>query len=265
MTAFKSALYYTKSIYTLLSSFSNPFQILSVFLSGGNTQPDGVRVRLKKSGLIFKIRNAMDVWSIKETFLDDFYHFDCSSRLEEGTILDIGAGIGEFAIQAAAACPKCRVIGFEPFHQSYEFFKENITINSLTNVTAVSAAVSSTPGRLVMDVSSGNPLQYRTQTGSSSENTVETVPLIGYLDAQSISSVDLLKLDCEGGEFDIVLPISDMDLHRIHRISMEYHDGLTGHDHHEIVEKLEKAGFSVETVPNIVHDNIGYIYAQQTR
>jgi FkbM family methyltransferase len=262
MTAFKRERYYIKSIFSLLSGFSNPFLTLKIFLSGNSTLPEGTFVKLNKSGLVFDIRGPMDIWSIKETFLDDFYHFESSPRPENGTIIDIGAGIGEFAIQAAAACPCCRVIGFEPFPQSCDFFKRNIVANSLTNVTAVSAAVSSKPGALVMDVSSGNPLQFKTQSGNTSENAVETIQLIHYLDNNAIGSIDLLKLDCEGGEYDILLPLSVSELSRIKRIVMEYHDGLSQHNHSEIIEKFKKAGFTVEVIPNIVHDNIGYIYAQ---
>lgn len=263
MTAFKRELYYIRSIFSLLGGFSNPFLILGIFLSTKSKSTEGKFVRLNKSGLIFNIRGPMDIWSIKETFLDDFYHFESSKKPEHGTILDIGAGIGEFAIQAAAACPDCRVIGFEPFPQSCDFFMKNISVNSLTNVTAVSAAVSSKPGMLVMDVSSGNPLQFKTQSGIISENSVETIQLMHYLDNNAIDSVDLLKLDCEGGEYDILLPLAESEISRIKRIVMEYHDGLTQHNHLEIIEKLKKAGFSMEVVPNIVHDNIGYIYAQR--
>jgi FkbM family methyltransferase len=262
MTAFKRERYYIKSIFSLLGGFSKPLRILGIFLSGKTKSPEGASVRLKESGLVFDIRGPMDVWSIKETFLDDFYHFASFPKPEHGIIIDIGAGIGEFAIQAAAACPDCQVIGFEPFAQSCEYFRKNISSNSLSNVTAVSAAVSSKPGSLVMDVSSGNPLQFKTQSGSASENTVETIQLIHYLDDNAIAAIDLLKLDCEGGEYDILLPLSENELLRIKRIVMEYHDGLTEHNHSEITEKLEKTGFTVEVLPNIVHDNIGYIYAQ---
>lgn len=262
MKLIQSILYYIKSIVTLLGGFTDPVLILKIFLSGKSIPAAGVPVKLKKNGLVLFVRNPMDVWSIKETFLDDFYHFEKYTKPETGVILDIGAGIGEFAIQAAAACPGCRVIGFEPFEQSCTFFRKNIETNALTNVTAVLAAVTSTAGNLALDVSSGNPLQFRAQTSYSSENSVETVRLVNYLDEQNITTVDLLKLDCEGGEYDILLPLSNQELQRIKRIVMEYHDGLTEHRHSEIIEKLHNAGFSVEVHPNKVHNSIGYIYAQ---
>jgi FkbM family methyltransferase len=262
MQIIKSAIYYIRSIFTLISGFENPFQIIQFFLFPGSISAKNTQVCLKEKPVTFYIRNAMDIWSIKETFLDDFYNFVKFQKPVIGTIIDIGAGIGEFAIQAAIACPACRVIGFEPFTESFYYFQRNAAENSLTNVTPVQAAVSSVPGSLVMDTSSGNPLQFRAQSGISSELSVKTILLMKYLNDEAIDSVDILKLDCEGGEFDILLPLSVSDLIRFDRIVMEYHDGLTKHNHNELVQLLEKAQFKVEVVPNFVHDDIGYIYAQ---
>jgi FkbM family methyltransferase len=206
----------------------------------------------------------MDVWSIKETFLDDFYHLNQNAPFHNGTIIDIGAGIGEFAIQAAAACPDCRIIGFEPFPESFDLFNKNTIENGLNNVTTVKAAVTSVAGNLVMDTSTGNPLQYRMQsdTSISSEISIKTITLVEYLYQQGIQKCDLLKLDCEGGEYDILLPLSKTDLHIFGRIVMEFHDSLTPHSHHELVNLLNSAGFRVHIVPNKVHSDLGYIYAQ---
>ncbi len=205
----------------------------------------------------------MDVWSIKETFIDDFYHFARESKPDEGVIIDIGAGIGEFAIQAAHECPTCRVFGFEPFPESVEFFERNINANSLTNVQAISAAVSSIPGNMVLDTSSGNPLQFRTQLGDVDGSTVKTMQLMDFLKSQKIDEVEIIKLDCEGGEYDILLPLTKEDLRCFKRIVMEYHDGLTSHNHSEIIKHLADSGFTVQEQPNSVHSYIGYIYAQR--
>jgi FkbM family methyltransferase len=263
MQIIKSGLYYIRSIFSLIRGFENPFQIIQFFLFPGSISAKNTKICLKEKPVTFHIRNAMDIWSIKETFLDDFYHFVKFQKPVNGTIIDIGAGIGEFAIQAAVACPDCRVIGFEPFQESFDYFRRNAADNSLKNVTAVQAAVSSIPGSLVLDTSSGNPLQFRAQSGISSESSVKTVLLIQYLNDETIDSVDILKLDCEGGEFDILLPLSINDLIRFNRIVMEYHDGLTKHNHNELVQLLEKANFKVEVVLNLVHHDIGYIYAQR--
>ena len=257
--------YYIKSLFKILNGFNNPISVLSFFLNNSNQFERNPRlVHLKKSGLKFWVRSPMDVWSIKETFLDDFYKLQKKDYFHNGIIIDIGAGIGEFAIQAAAAYPDSKIFGFEPFPESYRLFERNVALNSLKNVTAVGAAVTSVSSTMSIDTSSGNPLQYRMQSGEISTQTIKisTVNLTNYMDQKEIQVCDILKLDCEGGEFDILLPLSAPDLGRFKQIAMEYHDSLTIHHHKELVEKLLIAGFQVEVVPNQVHADLGYIYAQ---
>ncbi|HEX7556321.1 MAG TPA: FkbM family methyltransferase [Leptolinea sp.] len=264
MQIINTALYYIQSAFAILTGFEKPFSVVKLFLNQDKkTQKEGNQVRLKRQGIQFTVRTAMDMWSIKETFLDDFYRFEASKKPVKGTIIDIGAGIGEFAIQAAAACPDGVVYGFEPFPESYQLFQKNIKDNSLTNIHPIEAAVSSIPGAMVMDTSSGNPLQFRMQPGVHSQSAIKTVMLIDFLNENGISQCDLLKLDCEGGEYDILLPLSQQELGRFQRIVMEYHDALTPHNHKELVEHIKNGGFNVEVVQNVVHDELGYIYAQR--
>jgi FkbM family methyltransferase len=254
--------YYFRSIFSLLTGFDNPFNILKIFSDTRPAISKSWSVCLKKKNITFFVRHAMDVWSIKETFLDDFYRFEKNTKLDKGTIIDVGAGIGEFAIQAAKACPGCQVFGFEPFPESFRYFQKNIRSNNLTNAFPIEAAVTSVPGSMALDTTSGNPLQFRTQLDAPSAVSVKTMLLIDFLKEKSIDIVELLKLDCEGGEFNILLPLTIHDLARFQRIVMEYHDSLTIHHHEELVSLLENAGFVVEVVPNVVHQDIGYIYAQ---
>ena len=47
----------------------------------------------------------MDIWSIKETFIDRFYtKYGCELG-KDWTIVDIGAAIGEFSLYAAVKTP----------------------------------------------------------------------------------------------------------------------------------------------------------------
>lgn len=259
MIKLNSIPYYIKSIILLATSFKNPVEIIKLFL--GNK--DNVKVCLKHSPLCFNVRNVMDIWSIKETFLDDFYQFEYCEHPKGGVIIDIGAGIGEFTIQAAAACPDSKVYGFEPFPESASYFKQNILINTLQNVEAIVAAVTSLHGAMVIDTSSGNPLQYRTQMNNQDGDPVVTVQLSDFLRSKDLSEIELVKIDCEGGEYDILLPLSKEDLRRFKRITMEYHNHLTAHHHSEIIHKLSDAGFSVKEEPSPVHSYLGYIYAQR--
>jgi FkbM family methyltransferase len=74
----------------------------------------------------------MDIWSIKETFLDRFYE-RFGARIEDGwTVVDIGGGIGDYTLFAAAATPHGRVFAFEPYPQSFALLQQNLAANGVT-------------------------------------------------------------------------------------------------------------------------------------
>ena len=72
---------------------------------------------------------------------------------------------------------------------------------------------------------------------------------------------DLLKVDCEGGEYDIFFHTPEETLRKIDRIAMEYHDGCTPHSHSELADFLRGHGFSITLRTNPVHRHIGFLTA----
>jgi hypothetical protein len=72
----------------------------------------------------------------------------------------------------------------------------------------------------------------------------------------------LLKLDCEGAEYDILLNASGPLLSKIRQIAVEYHVGLTPHQPEELAERLERDGFETDLQP-LVDEEGGYLYASR--
>ena len=127
-------LYYLSSIYNLLTGVKNWPLVVRVFLK--TAPPSPYPIELRKSGLKLKARGIMDIWSIKETFLDRFYE-RFGVRIEDGwTIVDIGGGIGDYTLFAAAAAPHGKVFAFEPFPESFALLQENLAANDAANVQA---------------------------------------------------------------------------------------------------------------------------------
>ncbi len=212
----------------------------------------------------------MDIWSIKETFIDRFYtKYGCD--IEDGwTVIDIGAAIGEFSIFTAFGHPKTHVIAYEPFIESVELLRENLLLNNLENVKVIPKAVWNKTGRINLDLSHKEPLKITSTPGSKNEAdnrriSVEAVSLKDVLSSNHLKNIDLIKLDCEGAEFDILLD-SDRDTVRaFRRIVMEYHDSQSDRHHSQLVSHLEKLGYRVTTRRNVVHPEIGYLFAEQLR
>ena len=91
--------YYLLSIFVLLFGFDNPILLVKIYL---NLAGPGIKtVRLRRRRSQFRVRGAMDVWSIKETFLDRFYEKYGFTIQPDWKIIDIGAGTGDYSLYAA--------------------------------------------------------------------------------------------------------------------------------------------------------------------
>jgi hypothetical protein len=76
-----------------------------------------------------------------------------------------------------------------------------------------------------------------------------------------ITKCDLMKLDCEGAEYEILFTAPEAILQRIDRIVMEYHDNANPYTHEDMDRFLTGKGYRVNVFPNAVHDYLGYLSA----
>jgi FkbM family methyltransferase len=256
--------YYLYSIVELLTGFENPGVIFRIFTKKNSaTHP---AVHLRRSGFSFRVRGAMDVWSIKETFLDRFYERYGFTIQPGWTVIDVGAGLGDFTLFAARTSGT-RVLAFEPFPESFGLLTENMALNRADNVMVFPEAVGSTEGSLLLDLTGGEPLQFQSRaapvTHPESQISVKSRPLQEIINRQDIENCDLLKLDCEGAEYDILMKSPHEALNKIRRIVMEYHDHVTEFSHKDLADFLIEQGFKVQFFTNPVHDDLGYLRAER--
>ena len=256
--------YYLLSIFELLGGFTDPLLILRVFL--GLPVPQPLVVRLRRSGLRFRVRGAMDTWSLKETFRDRFSE-RCGFAIQPGwTVIDVGAGLGDFTLFAAMR-NAMSVYAFEPFPGSFHLLAQNLELNRVQNASIFPEAISGTGGSLTLDLQGGEPLQFHSRAGSvapaESQIRVESRSLAQILDLLAMESCDLLKLDCEGAEYKILFSAPPELFQRIRRIVLEYHEQVTEYTRDDLVNFLRAQGFRVELFPNPVHANLGYLRAMR--
>lgn len=250
--------YYTRSIPLLLGGVKNWTSLPIALLSGR-----GRVVRL--ADLAFLYRDAMDVWAIKETCLDDHYRAAGLAPRPGDVVVDIGGGLGDFALMVGRRHPQARVLAFEPFPESAALFRRNQALNRVANVTLFEQAVAGADGELSLTISARASVQHSTARAPAEGATiaVATRSLAAVFAEHAVERCAMLKLDCEGAEFEILLGLDEAALARIERISLEYHDGVTAHSHRDLAAFLAGAGFRVEIQPSPVHDHLGYLYAQR--
>jgi FkbM family methyltransferase len=255
-------LYYLSSIPRLLTGVRNWPVMVAAFLRLPVRKSFMVELR---SGMRFHARTAMDVWIIKETCLDRDYE-TASVPLQDGwTILDIGAGLGDFTVYAARRNPHGVVYAFEPFPESFALLEENVRLNGLENVRMFPYAVGAArAGRLAL-YATGEAVQHRTAGAARSPAApafeVASVSLDQILEEQNLARCDFLKIDCEGAEYEILLNVGDRTLSRIRHVCLEYHEGVTPYSREDLARFLRGKGFRVILRPNPVHRHLGFLHA----
>lgn len=259
---FSRLTYYLSSVPTLLFGVQNLFVLLTLpFKKNELTE-----IKLR-NGLRFAVRGLMDVWILKETCLDRDYESN-SVIVEDGwTVIDIGAALGDFAIDVAVRNPQAKVFAVEPFLQSHELLKKNIALNSVANVKPLFVAVGADSGDGTL-YTTGEAVQHTTldDVGSHAEAEKQAIKFQTLADLfaeQDIERCDYLKIDCEGCEFEILLHTNADTLGKIKHICLEYHNGFTPHSHQDLIKRLEANGFGTKVVANPVHDYLGILYAWQ--
>lgn len=135
----------------------------------------------------------------------------------DSVVVDVGANIGDFAVMAARKCPGGRVVAVEPLRSAGQMIEAQARLNHLKNLTWVHAVLSDQNGTSAANRPGS---EYDTAEGAAEQVESRTLPQL-MADLQ-LDRIDLLKLDCEGAEWDI-LPSAEGVLPRVGQIAMEFH------------------------------------------
>ncbi|MCB1474333.1 MAG: FkbM family methyltransferase [Rhodobiaceae bacterium] len=217
--------------------------------------PDGGFRFETRAGPSIPVRSDM-LFIYKECFFEQIYMsgFKADPLAREGAVvLDIGANAGFFALQILCDHPDAQVISFEPLSGNFRLMEENRRAFPQARWTIVNAAVAGHDGEIEI-YSHAGPEAYTSGASmeSSDEQTIATrcraVTLKSILAENRLDRVELLKLDCEGAEYEILFGASDDDLARIEHMAIETHESaVPGHDHDALARHLEQKGFAVKS------------------
>lgn len=184
--------------------------------------------------------------------------------LREGAVVvDIGANVGTFAVWLAKMHSVSRIIAVEPDPTNIRFLERNMQANGLTNIVPVRMACAAMTGKATLHTGGLSVLySFYPRDGKDFVPAYQTgtISLDDLFEQYEVSSCDLLKLDCEGAEYDILLKASLHALSSVGRIALEYHVGFTQHAPEDLEQRLHDVGFEVERLP-MRPDETGMMYA----
>lgn len=181
------------------------------------------------------------------------------------TIVDIGANMGSFAVYAAQSCPDARIYCYEPEQQNFGLLKRNIEINELEGrVSAFQCAVASNNGRRELTVRESPVNSFHVVSDDASRRVVNCTTLRDILADLRLGAIDLLKMNCEGTEYEILEGCSEDDLDRIANIRLEYHILDAKNRNGEcLARRLESRGYRIERFTRRLKES-GFIWATRT-
>ncbi len=166
---------------------------------------------------------------------------------ENATVVDIGANIGCFSLLAARKAS--RVIACEPHPQNLAVLDKNIIRNNVQNVETVAHAISGNNGAasLVIPDDDGFVGRYSLHPGRGTRTVeVDCITLSGLIREKRIDEIDLMKIDCQGSEYEILYESKDV-LGRVRQIIVEceYFENRPLWSQDALEQFLQNEGFHV--------------------
>lgn len=192
-------------------------------------------------GHVVPVRDFMTLYIYKEIFVDRCY--DLTLDHSAPVVVDIGANSGLFALRLKQLYPSAKISCYEPFPPNFLQLENTIAVNRLDEVIPLQKAVGARPGRAKLFIHKrniGGHSFYATEALNTDHVEVEVVDLRSIL-GELQQAVDLLKLDCEGAEFDILMNLAASDARQIRRIIVETTSGL--YDVAELSARMMSLGY----------------------
>ena len=176
-------------------------------------------------------------WVAWEMQADDYrlreIHFD-----EGDIVIDIGAHIGLFSIYLAKRWPFLKIFAFEPFPANFENCMENLRLNNISNVSLHPKAITHDARllRMATDLrnSGGASAIVRSFVANGVVDGIVSTNLDEVFSEHAIDHCKLLKIDCEGIEYEILFGARVLE--RVEYLVGEFHRSTY----------LQSCGFSPE-------------------
>jgi len=212
------------------------------YVNGKLSIDDGtICLILPKYPLKLFLTSLDDLFIVGEVLVDQVYRPLVNNTLRNKIVVDIGSFIGITPIYFALMGAK--VFGYEVLPVHHYFSLLNLKTNHLTNRVKVNNfAVGGVKRKITVPLRCARYSYsiYKSTLKNSDFTHVDVITLEDIIAQNNIDKIHLLKIDCEGCEYEFLESTNAKTLGNIKEIIMEFH-GLPK----PIVEKLRNTGFCV--------------------
>ena len=191
-----------------------------------------------KDPLIFRTRSDIIIevpqrimHEFKEIFMEGSYMRGLELKIpDRPVIIDVGANAGFFTFFAASQFPGAQIYSYEPIGNNFEQLKRNKALNPTARVLCFQKAVYGSSGEVFLSYDSSDSFTTSASVYDSSNTQMGTVKvpcvtLQDIFDKHQLDRCHLLKMDCEGSEYEILYNCPSTYLHRVDQMAIEVHRG----------------------------------------
>ena len=163
----------------------------------------------------------------------DDYNFDSINFKDGDVVIDIGGNIGMVSIYLAKKYPFLKIYAFEPVKQNYENFLKNIELNNINKdiIKVFNLAITKDRRDVILTSpfnNSGASNIYNNFRGSgniisNNDISIKSITFDDIFSNNNISKCKLLKIDCEGAEYEILYSANVENLKNCEYMCGEFH------------------------------------------
>ncbi|MGA8088996.1 MAG: FkbM family methyltransferase [Terracidiphilus sp.] len=214
----------------------NGFRFRVLYFRGTNYKVPS-RIRVAKKGVSLRY---LDEPGISSDFIECLIYnvYGLGQRLRQvRTILDIGANVGFFSLAAKEYYPDAIIHAYEPNPRVQKLLRANV---EGLNIEVYPEAVGGQAGQVTLSDESVSNMA-RTCPSQDAKGGIAQIRLDAAVERIG-GAVDLLKMDCEGAEWEMFGLADSWD--SIKNVRMEYHL-YRGESVEQVMQTLSGLGFRI--------------------
>ena len=182
--------------------------------------PKQVDVQVKGVDAAISLRtDTSDINIFEQVFVDSEYEFLRGRKLD--TIIDAGANIGLASVCFKQINPQAKIIALEPESSNFELLAKNLS--AYDQVTPLKMGLWNKATFLKIANPEGVKSGFRLAEVDADDADIETTTVDALIDQLGVDTVDLLKIDIEGGEVELFADKPQW-LSRVRMLVIELHD-----------------------------------------
>jgi len=214
--------------------------------------------------LIFKARNIIIevpkrlYHEFKEIFMEGCYSRGIAVQVpDKPVIFDIGANIGLFALFAASKFNNAEIFSYEPIPVNFTQLKQNQELNKGIEIKCFQQAVSGSAGEIELYFDSSDSFTTSASIAKDEKQgdkiKVQCITWPDIFRNNNIEHCDLLKIDCEGAEYDLLYNCPFEYLSLVTQMVVEVHEGKEEkHNMKSLEEHLKSYEFETRCLDNML-------------